>query len=673
MVFPKTFCLMIAIMLCVTMESSSAQRAAIGVASKLKQTLFGGSVSGSSSHTSRGSSEQGVKVEDGQIQSMEDMDLGFSGIFMEFQAKKKKQKSRIILDGSIHGRARPGKMMAIMGPSGAGKSSVMHALAGKVKASANIRLEGTRCINGHNITGDSQVPAAFVKQDLSFFPYMTVRETLAFRVELKLGSLISKQAQTKRVQELLQELNLEKVADTIVGDAKVRGISGGERKRLGIACELISSPSIIFLDEPTSGLDSTSASHLVTALRNLADSGKTVVAVIHQPSQHVFSAFDDLLLVSEGKQMYFGETSKVREYMDANVCVAPAEKGTPEHMLDCISPAELPGETSEHASERLNNLALLAKKKNGDEANPTKSVSVKRYRGDSNIRRANIFVQFKLLLRRSIRENFRSKSALIIKLVQQVSLGLIYGAIYHLGDDQASIMDRFGLLSLIAIGGSNMAMASTVRSFPKEKAIVSSELGDHMYNTLPYFVGKAISEIPLTCFFNSLFGVLVSSLTGLNNTFNKMKRFLGLVSLHGLTGQSAGLMIGAIAPSQDAALALFPAIMVLNIIFDGKNISEENTPRLLKWLPNIGLIRWGFEGMSLNEFEGLVFNTGGPRRGPVAKNGDDALARFGFGNTSLSSVVKAQVLIISASWFLSYLGLSATRQKFQKMEYPNLV
>lgn len=622
----------------------------------------------SGSGSTNGDGEEDVTVQDGHIMSMESMDLGFSGIFMELKAKKKKQEHRIVLDGSIRGRARPGRMLAIMGPSGAGKSTVMHALAGKVKASANLRLEGVRYINGRTITGDSQVPAAFVKQEVSFFPHMTVRETLAFRVELKLGSLISQQAQAERVLELIQKLNLEMAADTIVGDTKVRGISGGERRRLSIACELISSPSVIFLDEPTSGLDSTAAASLIAALRSLADSGETVVAVIHQPSQHVFSAFDDLLLVSEGKQMYFGEISKVRDYMDTNVKKAPAEMGTPEHILDCISKTEMPGETPEDVSDRIDSLASLVRKQDIDVGQPISSTAVKSYRGDSNLRRANIFVQFKLLLRRSIRENFRNKSTLIIKLVQQVSLGLIYGTIYHLGDDQASIMDRFGLLSLIAIGGSNMAMASTIRSFPKEKVIVSSELGDHMYKTLPYFIGKAISEIPLTVFFNSLFGVLVSALTGLNSTFSKMKRFLGLVSLHGLVGQSAGLMIGAVAPSQDAALALFPAIMVLNIIFDGKNISEENTPRFLRWLPKIGLIRWGFEGMSVNEFEGLSFSTSGPPRGPVAKNGVDALARFGLGNNSLSTVVKVQTLIISASWFLSYLGLTLTQQKFQKME-----
>jgi hypothetical protein len=125
-----------------------------------------------------------------------------------------------------------------------------------------------------------------------------------------------------------------------------------------------------------------------------------------------------------------------------------------------------------------------------------------------------------------------------------------------------------------------------------------------------------------------------------------------------------------VAPTQDAALALFPAIMVLNIIFDGKNISEESTPRFLRWIPKVGLIRWGFEGLCLNEFEGLVFDTSGPRRGPVVRNGAEALDRFGLGKYSLGDVVKSQSIIVGVSWLLSYLGLTLTRQKFQKMQEP---
>jgi ABC-type multidrug transport system ATPase subunit len=191
-------------------------------------------------------------------------------------------------------------------------------------------------LNGQLVSGDSQLPAAYIEQDSNFFPHMTARETLDFRVELKLGSSLSKGERDKMVNDLLQQLNLSGSADTIVGNSKkIRGLSGGERKRLSIACDLISSPSIIFLDEPTSGLDSFQAQQVVETLRNLADSGKTVIAVIHQPSQQCFAMFDDLLLMSEGKQMYAliwkGWVTKLRLRREPlSMCWTASQKLTPE-------------------------------------------------------------------------------------------------------------------------------------------------------------------------------------------------------------------------------------------------------------------------------------------------------------------------------------------------------
>lgn len=144
--------------------------------------------------------------------------------------------------------------MFILAPCIPQKSTVLHALAGRIKDSPKLKLYGKRYMNGATLAEDSLVPAAFVEQDVNFFPHMTVRETLSFRVELKLGSLLSKSARDDMVDELLNELGLTKAADTVVGNNKIRGISGGERKRLSIAVEMISSPSAIFLDEPTSGL-----------------------------------------------------------------------------------------------------------------------------------------------------------------------------------------------------------------------------------------------------------------------------------------------------------------------------------------------------------------------------------------------------------------------------------
>lgn len=210
-----------------------------------------------------------------------------------------------------------------------------------------------------------------------------------------------------------------------------------------------------------------------------------------------------------------------------------------------------------------------------------------------------------------------------------------------------------------------MAMASTIRAFPKEKAIVSNEIASHMYGTFPYFVAKAISEIPLIGVFSGIFSTIIYRLTGLQP--GKFKNFLGLVTMHSIASEAVGLVVGAVSATSDIALAMFPPIVVLNIIFDGKNISEENTPKLLRWIPKVGLIRWGFEGLALNEFQGLEFEAKGPRRGPVAKTGDEALDRFGLMGKTLGDVVKAQTSIIAVCWLMSYLGLSLTRQKFLVM------
>ena len=122
-----------------------------------------------------------------------------------------------------------------MGPSGSGKTSLMNAIAGKIKQSDKISLSGTRYVNNEELSPDSQLPAAYIEQESNFFPHLTVKETLDFRVELKLGDKLGKAARDDIVKDLIELLGLTKSANTIVGDAKVRGLSGGERKRLSIA------------------------------------------------------------------------------------------------------------------------------------------------------------------------------------------------------------------------------------------------------------------------------------------------------------------------------------------------------------------------------------------------------------------------------------------------------
>ena len=506
---------------------------------------------------------------------------------MVLKQKKKGKSDRVILDGSIRGVAKPGRMLAIMGPSGSGKSTLLHAIAGKIKGDKKISLSGKRYINNVQLTGDSQIPSAFIEQEVNFFPHMTVRETLDFQVELKMGAILkAKKERDDLVADLMDQLGLTKSANTIVGNLKIRGLSGGERKRLSIACEMISSPPLIFLDEPTSGLDSFQAAQVVETLRKLADKGKTIVSVIHQPSQHVFQLFDDLLLLAEpGRLMYFGEVSNTRQYMTDLGYGCESEVGTAEHVLECVSKVaggdaeaeRLSNERIEHiataGAKHARELVVFGEKEDDGEVEKEGTKTMKHIVNRASAHPGtNIFRQFMLLMGRSVQEILRGKVAIFIKVMQQVSLGVIYGGIYTLGNDQASIMDRYGLLSLIVIGATNMAMAGTIRSFPKEKAIVSGELAANMYRTFPYFISKAISEIPLIGICNAIFSALIYPLVKLQS--GKFKNFLGLTSLHSIASEAFGLLIGSVSPSSDVALALFPPIIVLNVIFDGKSKSK---------------------------------------------------------------------------------------------------
>ena len=233
--------------------------------------------------------------------------IGLSWSDLSFVVKTKKGEKTVLHPGS--GAAQAGRMLAIMGPSGCGKTSILNALAGQVRATKGARLMGTMRCGGELCGGASTVDglrSAYVKQEDIFYTQMTVRETLEFAARLRLPKSVSRAEKKVRVDKLLSQLSLVKAADTVVGDVSRRGISGGERKRLAIGCELLSDPQLLFLDEPTSGLDSFQAQQVVACCKDLADRGTTVVMSIHQPRGSIYNMFDDLLLLSEGRTVYGG-------------------------------------------------------------------------------------------------------------------------------------------------------------------------------------------------------------------------------------------------------------------------------------------------------------------------------------------------------------------------------
>mmetsp|Transcript_38652 Transcript_38652/g.27993 ORF Transcript_38652/g.27993 Transcript_38652/m.27993 type:complete len:204 (+) Transcript_38652:359-970(+) len=182
------------------------------------------------------------------------------------------------------GYALPGQTTFIMGASGAGKTSLLNIISKRVTVRNGAQLTGD--IKMNDVVADQELFgrfSAYVMQDDILFEYFTVRESLRFAARLKLNAK-SIAEQNAKVELLLQDLGLLGCADTLVGSAMKKTISGGERKRTAIGVELVTDPSLLLLDEPTSGLDSFKATSIVRLLNSLARNGKTVVATIHQPS-----------------------------------------------------------------------------------------------------------------------------------------------------------------------------------------------------------------------------------------------------------------------------------------------------------------------------------------------------------------------------------------------------
>jgi ATP-binding cassette, subfamily G (WHITE), eye pigment precursor transporter len=198
-----------------------------------------------------------------------------------------------------------------MGPSGCGKTSLLNCLSGRATPSS-----GHILLNGQAATASALKRAtAFIEQEDMFIPLLTTREHLTFIAQLCMDQQVPLTAKLARVEELLQQLGLQDCANTLIGGAGVfKGISGGERKRLSFASEIISSPQLIICDEPTSGLDSHMAELLVSMLRKLANEGCCVIASIHAPSSAVFEYFIHIHLLSSGHTAYFGTTAAARQH-----------------------------------------------------------------------------------------------------------------------------------------------------------------------------------------------------------------------------------------------------------------------------------------------------------------------------------------------------------------------
>ncbi|GFZ21462.1 ABC-2 type transporter family protein [Actinidia rufa] len=618
---------------------------------------------------------------DGESDDVEAQDTGksppvtlrWSNITCSLSDKSSKAVRFLLKD--LSGEAKPGRLLAIMGPSGSGKTTLLNVLAGQTVASPRLHLSGLLEVNGRPISNRS-FKFAYVRQEDLFFSQLTVRETLSLAAELQLQEISSVEERDEYVNNLLFKIGLVSCADSRVGDAKVRGISGGEKKRLSLACELIASPSVIFADEPTTGLDAFQAEKVMETLRQLAQDGHTVICSIHQPRGSVYAKFDDIVLLTEGALVYAGPArDEPLAYFSKFGYRCPDHVNPAEFLADLISVDYSSAEIIYSSRKRINGLVesfsqqtssilyatpLMIRESSKNSGNITKRMIAKKKSG--------WWRQFWMLLKRAWMQATRDGPTNQVRARMSIASAIIFGSVFwRMGRSQTSIQDRNGLLQVAAINTAMAALTKTGGVFPKERAIVDRERAKGSYALGPYLLSKLLAEIPIGAAFPLLFGTILYPMTRLHPTLSRFGKFCGIVTVESFAASAMGLTVGAMVPTTEAALAVGPSLMTVFIVFGGYYVNPENTPIIFRWIPRVSLIRWAFQGLCINEFSGLQFDH---QHSFDIQFGEQVLERLSFGGARIRDTVMAESRILLFWYFTTYLLLEKNKPKYQQLEPP---
>mmetsp|Transcript_9286 Transcript_9286/g.20954 ORF Transcript_9286/g.20954 Transcript_9286/m.20954 type:complete len:582 (+) Transcript_9286:162-1907(+) len=417
-----------------------------------------------------------------------------------------KQGERMLLN-NVWGEVPPGEITAIMGPSGAGKTSLLNILAGRAQNNSTIIIDSDIRMNEFQVNPTNiqvRKHIAFVAQDDSLSFTATPREAIRFSAKLRLPRITTDEEISDLTKKMLAELGLDDCADTMIGGALIKGISGGERKRTSVGVELVQKPSLVFLDEPTSGLDSYSAMQVIKVLKKIASAGCSVLFTIHQPSSDVFNSFDRLILLNKGMVMYQGATEKVPDFFASHNHPMPKNYNPADWIMQVAqqySQEQLLQEGFFARDERELDPAVVPK-----ETELLDSLGVTAHDGilDDEWKHVGFWAETMLLFKREIIHNSRNKKGVGARFAFTTFLSLLVGCIFFQvavpveTPDPARLNSHFGAMVMILMMAMFGTAMPTLLSFPEERPVFLREYSTNHYGVVSYFMSRLAMEALIT-------------------------------------------------------------------------------------------------------------------------------------------------------------------------------
>ncbi|XP_037335811.2 broad substrate specificity ATP-binding cassette transporter ABCG2 isoform X1 [Pungitius pungitius] len=525
---------------------------------------------------------------------------------------------------NLNGAMKPG-LNAIMGATGSGKSSFLDVLAARKDPAG---LSGEVLIDGAHQPPNFKCLSGYVVQDDVVMGTLTVRENFRFSAALRLPASVSQREKEAKVDKLIQELGLGRVANSKVGTQLIRGISGGERKRTNIGMELIIDPPVLFLDEPTTGLDASTANSVLLLLKRMANSGRTIILSIHQPRYSIYRLFDSLTLLVNGKQVFHGPAQSALEYFSNIGYTCEPHNNPADFFLDIIN-----GDSTAVALNSIDREDLdsdtLTKSRRGIEEK-----LVQEYKGSAFFQQTKaeldriiqgmqatttapsrtityntgFLTQFRWVLKRTFRNLMLNPQTSVAQVAVTLFLALVVGAIFFdVKNDPSGIQNRVGALFFITVNQCFSSLSSAELFIAERKLFIHEYISGY-YRVSVYFLSKILSDIiTLRTVPAITFSCVAYFMIGLKPTAGAFFTFMFTVTLVAYTATAMALAISADQTVVAIANIFMTIACVFMMIFAGLLVNLPSIVSWLSWLKYLSIPRYGLGALQVNEFTGLDF------------------------------------------------------------------
>jgi len=405
---------------------------------------------------------------------------------------------------------------------------------------------------------------------------------------------------------------------------------------------MITNPSILYLDEPTSGLDAFTAYSICSTLKNVARTGRTVAATIHQPSSDIFHLFDDLVLLSEGKIIYHGPAEHMVPYFAHYGYICPQYTNPADYLFmsilndakKMVDEGEKKGPSSVEQAAKLAELAENWLKSKDQSEHVAQVVAVPTsggFKTSDVLERAPFTTQFHLLSERALKNAWRNKLMLKGRLAQTIFLGVLMGLIFlQLGNDQRGIQDRQGSLFFVAVNGIMTSTMGVLSIFAAEKAVFIREYESGLYRLPAYFLSRTFVELPFKIVFPIIGGTILYWTVGYQDVATKYILFTFIMIILENCGTALGIFVASFFEDIAVALAVVPMFLMPLMIFSGFFVNSDTSPVFLSWISYISPMKYAFVALVKNEFTGLHLHCTDSQLTPVpiVVNGTDTVLQI---------------------------------------------